>query len=283
MSTLLKDFVNICYRGNLKDAKLFYEKHNNNLIIPFDEIFTEVCLYGHLQILKFLWKIAKSKNIKIDICYHHKRAFSFACSFGHLDVIKWLWKKGKNPDGTNKINIFTATDLTFMMVCMNGKLEVLKWLVEIGKNPDGTSKIIFNDFTFRCACGSKHIDVINYLCEINPIYSYRIENNEYVPLYRHPLDYIYESNDYNQMLKELNITKQITSNEKVECLICHMKNEELEDKDKNIMVYLNCGNLHCCHVMCLYSWYVKNNNNKNCIYCKKDIKISECTIIKNSI
>jgi len=39
-----------------------------------------------------------------------------------------------------------------------------------------------NDEAFRCACSYNHLEIVQWLCELNPKYSYRIENGKTIPI-----------------------------------------------------------------------------------------------------
>lgn len=271
-------------------AKWILEIDNNASELNIEIIyilFCNVCKYKNLDLIYWVWNFCKNEDgtNKINILTIMYTIF-YKCD---LDYSIWLFEECvENPDSPMKINIDRYTTILYIC-CSTGFLDLAKRLLKLSKKKNNNNVIDVSkgdNIIFRDTCKKGHVEVIKWLCEINDNYSYKFENDEYIPIIKHPLDKLYEINNYNEMINKLNITKEITVNEEYKCLICQLHNSDLEENDRNTMIKLNCNEenediKHCVHIMCLYRWYIKNSNNKNCICCSKNISIKNCYIIKN--
>ena len=114
-----KQFIALCYKGDLEGAKRLLEIYPE-IDISYDEecAFDDACINGYLEIAK--WLLELKPNINISIC--SEQPFRYACINNHLELAKWLLSV--KPD----INISADNDGAFRWVCRYKHLEVAKWL-----------------------------------------------------------------------------------------------------------------------------------------------------------
>jgi len=114
-----KQFIALCYKGDLEGAKRLLEIYPE-IDISYDEecAFDDACINGYLEIAK--WLLELKPNINISIC--SEQTFRYACINNHLELAKWLLSV--KPD----INISADNDGAFRWACRYKYLEVAKWL-----------------------------------------------------------------------------------------------------------------------------------------------------------
>ena len=82
-----QEFINICGRGELNEAKQFLLENPSLDILRFVHYaFNRACSYGHLNIAQWLLQVCPTINISADNEY----AFHRACLNGYLDIAQWL-------------------------------------------------------------------------------------------------------------------------------------------------------------------------------------------------
>lgn len=176
-------------------------------------IFDYLCENGHLDVAKWLYKLYKSVNTKIDI-HALNVAFIVSCFKGHLDAAKWLYKVSKK-DG-NTIDIHYYDENAFKASCDNNHLDVAKWLYELSMTDDNKKINIHAEYeyAFRWSCLYGHIDLAKWLCTI--CHDYRIiqDDHKLIPC----------------MLEEKNITILIENDESVQEIV---RLYNTEDKSYN--------------------------------------------------
>ena len=84
----MKEFRRLCVCGKLEEAKSLYHSgidiHDGD-----DSLFMLVCMFGHLDVAKWLYNISIENKSPIN---NYKEAFIQSCGHGHLDVAKWLYQ-----------------------------------------------------------------------------------------------------------------------------------------------------------------------------------------------
>jgi hypothetical protein len=148
-----------CVNGHLDICHYILEVDALNSIDIKDDIilFYQACLYGNLEMAKWLYE--NQSNINIF------EAFRCACSTGQINICKWLY----NIDNTIVKNPSFCT--LFKFVCNKGN-KIYEWLYEIGINEISTT--IMNEI-FSIACSNGYINVIKWLYTKCTIYN--IEQN----------------------------------------------------------------------------------------------------------
>jgi len=110
-------FINLCQMDCLDQIKKLY---NINININSDTInkgFQNACMFGRIDIAKWLYSIENKPDIYYDNC----SAFTNASFYGNLDILKWLYTIAPpiNPDDV------------FKYACRGKNENVLKWLISI--------------------------------------------------------------------------------------------------------------------------------------------------------
>ena len=140
LSMTVKDTGRLEYKTQLKEedkatidditktyviAKKLIEKINTEnkkfqLLVPNDNAFKFACLFGYLNVAKWLIEIKPD----IDISSENNYAFRTACYNGNLNLAKWLLEIKPN------IDISIENYYIFRSACNNGVVKVPKWLLE---------------------------------------------------------------------------------------------------------------------------------------------------------
>ena len=120
------NFVSACTNNNLLVAKYLYQKNKINIHAHNELAFRRTCIYGHLEVTKWLYLLGNETGSPIDIHAGNEYAFRYACYYGHLEIAKWLHLLG-NEIGS-PINIHACNEFAFRCACSSGHLEIVDWL-----------------------------------------------------------------------------------------------------------------------------------------------------------
>ena len=92
---MLNEFVELCRRGNLKEAKNYYSKNPTINILDDDNRgdfgLPVACSYGHLEVVKWLSEITPIDNSSPNNNYFNNYfgySFEQACYKRHLNIAK---------------------------------------------------------------------------------------------------------------------------------------------------------------------------------------------------
>jgi hypothetical protein len=295
-STLFQrmDFINVCEEGRLDRV---IELVNNGVDIHADEDygFRIACLYGHLDIIKYLMEQEDKPNIHVDdeygfqlICqnrhlevfkclmeYDNKPnnhvykeyGFQWACHNGHLEVIKYLMSLDNKP------NIHTDEDYGFRIACLHGQLEVIKYLM---KQDDKPNIHVINEEGFRCACFNGHLEVIKYLMSLDDKSNIHAvdegfrsacknEHNEvaeYLSTICDEYELVIENGKLISWKVNKNWTKELIGKER-EIGVCQICDEE------RLLYGMKCDETH---EMCKECYdKIRNMGENKCPYCREEM------------
>src|SRR6056297_1461905 len=177
-------FINACKKGHFNTAKQLYIDHSNVIDIHYndEEAFRLSCLYGHIEIAKWLIQLGHEEGRPIDIHARYESAFCFSCGNGNLEVAKWLIQltfpkviqrgsTGAPPqygkDEGYPIDIHAQDEYAFRLSCGNGHLEIVKWLIQLGQDEGNPIDIhAQDDFAFRFSCGNGNLEIVKWLIQL---------------------------------------------------------------------------------------------------------------------
>ena len=120
----VEQFINYCQKGDLINAKKYFEENPNiDIHEIYEYAFRWSCLCGRLEVAKWLWSL----NQNINIHANNEYTFRQSCEFGHLEVAKWLLSLNQNID-------IHAKNEAFRRSCERGRLKFAKWLSTLCDN-----------------------------------------------------------------------------------------------------------------------------------------------------
>lgn len=196
------------FNSDLQIFKWIYDTHkNNDLNIYINENFKSVCLQGQLDKVKWLYEISKDIKEEFNIS-NYKQELKIMCLHNHIDLINWFIE-------IVEIESQTYAD-TFLYVYENNNTKMSQWfyekygnkfsnlidyynlILDCSRKANYTNnyveffKFLYdiakinikknNHAIFKESCVFKRLEIINFLCEKIPEYSYKIENNNFIPL-----------------------------------------------------------------------------------------------------
>lgn len=160
-------FVACCEKGYIYEA---VEIHFKYQIDSFQKKcgFIDACGNGHVNIVGWFLTNNEFMPSNINITWISE-AFKQACFNNHLKVAQLLYDNYKLLLSEN----ISYGDLFFNM-CKYGNIEILKWLYTLNRE----IFYINNHGAFRAACHFNRYDIVEWLCSVEPIYSYKVIDNK---------------------------------------------------------------------------------------------------------
>jgi hypothetical protein len=213
--------------------------------------------YNKLEIIKWLYSL----DNKYDIHTNNDNIFITACGGGYLEIAKWIYSLDDKHEYIN---------LAFNNACNTDNLEIAKWLYSLD------NKLNIDDNVFINAIKYDRINMAKWLVSICDDYTIEIEIKEWVyheeiKSYhiKNSLEELIKNKEYNKIIEKLKIQiKEFTINEEDKCCICF---------ESNYNFLSSCN--HCFCLDCFLMWKLIDIHNK-CAYCKKDIEINKCSVLK---
>ena len=251
-------------------------------------LFCEVCVSGHLQVAQHIWTYLDDvldeetlMGVFYDILDKYKPDSSLsiiewlddehvaaevvsgdtyahimhtACCFGRLEVVQWMYDC--DPD-----HCVIDEDL-LAITCINGHLEVAQWLYQVAAERLHIEAEDHDMFRHICECIECDLledaeAILDWLCTLNPLYSYTINrtrvphNYRIVPHVRRPPLSIGLS--ITDMSLSCLIPMSCTS-----CPIC------MHEPQANL-IKTACNHLFC--ELCITHWYEQGKN--TCPTCRQ--------------
>ncbi len=151
-------FIQLCKDGNIMNAKRSYNLCKINIHANNEEAFTYSCIYGRIDIAKWIYSIGK-KEKEINIHVLDDFPFRSACAKGHYNLAKWLYSLGG-------IKIHSGNEYAFRMACDGGHFGIVDWLYSLGKKEGKIDIHIWDDEPFRKSCLS-NLKIAQWLYSIS--------------------------------------------------------------------------------------------------------------------
>lgn len=118
------------------------DEHSKDLLANVKKGFEWNCRYGHLNIVKWLYK-----KFNIDIHTNKDEPFKRACKNGRINVAKWLC--------SIDINIFDKCKKDALTdICIGGHFDIAQWFDTLCPISTYT-----DDDTFGAACSSGNLNL----------------------------------------------------------------------------------------------------------------------------
>lgn len=174
--------IECCINGNLDVLKWF----KKSLKVPFngyvdaEYLFGLACQHGHIEIVKWLYKIFKKFGSVININATKEYAFRWACANGHIEVVEYLINLVTNSvtnsftnSVTNsftlnghKIDIHADNEYAFRWACENGHIDIVKMLIKMAQTETPINIRACNDYAFVWSCNKGQDEIATLLCEL---------------------------------------------------------------------------------------------------------------------
>jgi hypothetical protein len=195
--------------------------------------------------------------------------FHHACVSGNLDLAKYSYNLMKTNEALIKPEVY---HVTFKRCLFSKYLDVAKWLYHL-KQIDDIFILLYHDDNeiFRSCCnfGEEYLEIIKWLCEIEPRYSYTINHGNINPKIKSLVSVIQRLINKNKsisLLKRSGLISDIKQDNN-ECPTCL-------DENKKYHVILNCK-----HQVCA-KCYSKIAVSKQCPFrCKKEFNDTASRLI----
>lgn len=192
-------FFNLCVNGYLFTAQWLMETfklYRGWGDINLSLLFTEVCRYGHVHVLRWLLSLTGDQSISLK--FYHKFTLFEVFKTGHINAIKYLL----SLNGDRSVNLFDEVhigiesifdtlydsnrvdiahelslltdirqvnnfDNIFWNACLKNKVDMVRFCLSL----EGKRQVNVNydkDMVFRNACASGYIEIVRLLLEVKP-------------------------------------------------------------------------------------------------------------------
>lgn len=152
----LLNFAKACINGCIIIAKYIYSKYTITMTKETHwEIFRRSCVYGHLEIVKFLHSLNLELLTNINFTnINFETIFKKSCKKGHLNIAMW----------SHSFVSFKPHNVLFLNVCRNGHIEVARFLLSV----DNLINIhANNEYMFRISCSNGDLNSVKFLVLID--------------------------------------------------------------------------------------------------------------------
>jgi hypothetical protein len=253
-------FVTCCHNGFVDLAKIIYDDSKTKNVKIYlnydnDNIFRSVCSGGLYQMAIYLYHLSKTDdNQKININSSNNSSFFNSCKNGKKEIAEWLFELSKEDD--NEDIDLSCLNRSFEASCYEGHLDIMKWLYALSDDEQFKYHIMNTDDIFRNCCWYyRKLYVIDWFCEVNSRYSYKVINNQINPIVKEIKTILKEIiNDHNKL--EIYYDKTNLKQTVDICPICL-------SEDEKYFVKMSCNHVMCAGCYCCY-------NNSRCYYnCSK--------------
>jgi hypothetical protein len=211
-------------------CEIFLSIPNNKIDTTKMGFFNIACMCKNINAVKWLYKI---NNGNIDIQSNKNEAFYVAYKSERFDTLDWLIEKG-NID----VGVQIDCSRLFSHTMFNNDLFSKRWIYE--KSKGNIDIRIMNDYIFTNACNNNKIELVDWLCSICPLYSYRKNDEHIISHHVRGYEIIYDD------------TKQINGS----CPVCCLN-------DNNCMT-------SCDHLLCYGCYQSIMENIQLCPLCQTD-------------
>lgn len=130
---------------------------NLSMYINFDEVFRDLCTYGHFELVKMF--IEKNLVYEIDVI---NDGFSSACCYGHIDIVNYLMSK--SPFQASSLNFNEG----FVYACKGGHIQIAKLMISSTDVPiidfHRSVDVMCGKYFYTSAEYSKeHMEIVDFL------------------------------------------------------------------------------------------------------------------------
>ncbi len=172
-----------CKKGQLEIAQWLYLMRPS-IDHEFEAYFQFACKNGYMDIVEWIMSV----NPGTDIKKRREYVFTYACRAANLETIKWFYSELLEIHGIElNINICDygyegeeKKGKNFVDACTYGHLELAKWLLE--KVPRSDFEENYGPIIKKAlekTCENGHIEVIEWLQFIRPVYVSDLSFNQY--------------------------------------------------------------------------------------------------------
>ena len=153
---------------NIGSIRSFYDIFQPDLLeSDYKEIFTDLCVSGNVECVKWLYSINERLYEK------SLPTFKKVCENGHLEMAEWLNFPPGTLDGRPNKSFLpfdhNTLKYTFVNVCKKGDFKMAQWMnrefktAKLDENKEGEGELIANTFTSICKNG--HLEMAKWFQE----------------------------------------------------------------------------------------------------------------------
>jgi hypothetical protein len=151
-----------------------YDKYKKQILKPFEDRFTNACIEGDLDEVKYLVN-SKELQFNVDIHLQNDGGFLLACSNGNLDIVKYMLT---SPELKSHINIGTNDNMGFLNACFRNKMNVVAYLLTSPELKEHADIHAQKDRAFQIACNNHNLELASFL-----IFDMNIEKTWHISRY----------------------------------------------------------------------------------------------------
>lgn len=170
-----------CINNHIKVGKWIYSLDpTNDFNLNFRNMwfFKKCCMFGTLEIVKFVYQLYQSHDFQIK-SRQKNHAFVKACKYGNLDIVKFLYSLNKidDIDDSENIDIHFDREKAFRYSCKYNHIEIAKFLYSIDNSIN--IKAIKN-YVFRKCCTHNYLEMATWLSTLSVVNKFTIIDNKIV-------------------------------------------------------------------------------------------------------
>ena len=166
-SEIFSKFIRCCRNGQLEQAKEIYHSNNIDIHANNDSAFRRSCRKGHIDVAQWLHSLDTFQPAI------YKFSFGSSCQMGHLNVAQWLYSLGN-------INLYSNTEMYHIPEADEsgeGNVNIIEMMTDEELERSVGLDITFNEWLLGTCCVNGHLNVAQWLWELDDIHKARLQLN----------------------------------------------------------------------------------------------------------